>query len=456
MIQHVLKGWLASALCLAVYFASPANAETVNAPSAQVEGAALLALSQGDAPTAYALAQALVASNPDDPDTQIILARAALRLGRPEESRNAAKAVWRLTRSSKERYAAARLAARASIALGQSGATKRWLSRSLALAPTDRARAQLRADYAAVRAAAPTQANFSFTVAPSDNVNGGSTNSFFLIDRVPFVGQLSADAQALAGYEARLNYSLSHRVFESERHRTSLTFALNTRDVWLSSEAQEAAPDLDPKDLAYRRADIGIRNEWIDTANGLLWSATAEVGTIYSGSEFQDDTLSFGLRANAEFFSYGLDLERRFTRDPLDVEDTHVTVSLRHRRPLEFGTLSVGASFKEVMSDSIFAASSHLSIDGYLALREPLGPFRLAGFAGATRTHYPEYVSGGIAVPGGRTDITARLGAEASIPNFLISGFHPVLSLSAQRTDSNVSRFETEQIGLGLALRRSF
>ncbi|MEM1237374.1 MAG: tetratricopeptide repeat protein, partial [Pseudomonadota bacterium] len=281
MIRNVRSLWLATGLLLAsVICASGLLAQTVDIPTAQVEATARAALDIGDAPTAYELAQAIVAEQPDNLAAQLILARAALRLGRPEEARDAAKTVWRQTRAVDLRYAAARLAAAASVELGQAGASKRWLSRSIALAPTPAARAQLRTDYAVVRNAAPTQANFSFTLYPSDNVNGGATNAFFVVDGVPFVGNLSGSAQALSGYEARLNYSLSHRVLLTDRARTSLTFSLNTRDVWLSDEARDKAPDLTNDDLAYRNAAIGVRQEWLDPKFPILWTTSAELGGI--------------------------------------------------------------------------------------------------------------------------------------------------------------------------------
>lgn len=89
------------------------------------------------------------------------------------------------------------------------------------------------------------------------------------------------------------------------------------------------------------------------------------------------------------------------------------------------------------------------------ALGEPVGPARLGVTLGASWTEFPDYAVI-FPVPGGRQDERVFARIEAAFEGWTVAGFAPVVSLDAARSDSNVSRFDTESLGLGVTLRSTF
>jgi hypothetical protein len=117
--------------------------------------------------------------------------------------------------------------------------------------------------------------------------------------------------------------------------------------------------------------------------------------------------------------------------------------------------LSLGASVSRVLSDNVNAASDALGLRASYALGEAVGPARLSFSLGVTWTEFPDYSLFG-PIPGGRDDRRVHARAEAVFEDWSFAGFAPVLSLEAGRTNSNVSRFDTESLGLGVTFRSTF
>ena len=117
--------------------------------------------------------------------------------------------------------------------------------------------------------------------------------------------------------------------------------------------------------------------------------------------------------------------------------------------------LSLALSGASTLSDNGNAASTSWGLRGSYALGRPVGPARLSLTLAAEVTDYPDYAVF-FPVPGGREDERLSATLEAVLDDWDYAGFEPVVTLEASRTDSNVSRFESDGVNIGLALRSSF
>jgi hypothetical protein len=61
-----------------------------------------------------------------------------------------------------------------------------------------------------------------------------------------------------------------------------------------------------------------------------------------------------------------------------------------------------------------------------------------------------------VPVPGGREDRRLSVTLAAELSDWSLAGFEPVVSLEAARTESNVTRFDSDSLGLGFSIRSSF
>jgi hypothetical protein len=117
--------------------------------------------------------------------------------------------------------------------------------------------------------------------------------------------------------------------------------------------------------------------------------------------------------------------------------------------------LTLAVSRNLVRSDNRNQASEGWGLRASYALGEAVGPARLSFTAGASWTDFPDYSLFG-PIPGGRQDRRVFARAEAVFEDWSFAGFAPVLSLDAARTESNVSRFDTDSVGVGISLRSTF
>jgi hypothetical protein len=117
--------------------------------------------------------------------------------------------------------------------------------------------------------------------------------------------------------------------------------------------------------------------------------------------------------------------------------------------------LTLALSRSLTQSDNSNQALEGWGVRSTYTLGEAVGPARLSFTAGASWTEFPDYRVIFL-VPGGRQDERAFLRTEAVLEDWSFAGFVPVVSLDAAKTESNVSRFDTESLGIGLTLRSTF
>ncbi|MEM6896386.1 MAG: hypothetical protein AAF576_03350, partial [Pseudomonadota bacterium] len=439
--------WGALCLILSLGGASVA-AETVTLTNEELLGLAGRALTSGDAPLAAAISRTYLEENPEDARAHLILGRAVLRLEDTDQAFESARKAYRLASDDPLKTQAAVLAAEAALIADRLGVAERWFARAAWHAGPGPERDALRRALARTRQLNPTRVFLSFSVQPSSNVNGGANSASYVAEGVPFVGTLSESAQALSGTVADLSFAVRHRVRETRQNRTTLGFAAFAREVWLSDDAQEKAPDLSDGDLAYRRLDVSLRHEYA-VGPTRSWEFGATFGADREGGVDQNrifalDTVWRERVADDHLLRAGLRVQ---WDDPFDADDDPATTyALRGAWRVRAGpgVFSVTAEVSERDTDDDFERFHGASLSVRYAFRREGWPVTIALSAGQTYTRYPDYTVLGVPVTDGRRDRRNRISADATFDFEAVAGFRPVLSLTAEETHSNVSRFETE------------
>ncbi|MFN3210610.1 MAG: hypothetical protein ACE369_16725 [Roseovarius sp.] len=84
-----------------------------------------------------------------------------------------------------------------------------------------------------------------------------------------------------------------------------------------------------------------------------------------------------------------------------------------------------------------------------------IGPARLSFQLGHSVVDYDTYLI--IApVPGGRSDDSTFGGVTATFSDWSYMGFVPTVSLNAEKTRSNISRFDVDETSVSFGIRSEF
>mgnify|MGYP006155127697 FL=1 len=116
-------------------------------------------------------------------------------------------------------------------------------------APDARARNRAIRDYRYVRARNPWSYNLNIAIAPSDNLNAGTSTHVW--DLGPILLPVPAEMQALSGVSTTVSASVALTIREDANRRDRIGLQATRREVKLSSEARKAAPHLRNSDFSY-------------------------------------------------------------------------------------------------------------------------------------------------------------------------------------------------------------
>lgn len=457
---------LCLALGLAVAPALSVCAQDTAAPGveltlAQARAAMAQAVKRGDLRTARVLGYGLARSGAADGQVYYLLADIELKSGRPDVAFDAARAAYRLSGTPVQRFQAAQLAARAAFNAGQPTMAQLWLRRTYQAAPDEAARKAIARDFQILRAVNPFNFRLAFGASPSSNVNNGSVSEFNIIDGVPVVGLLSPTAQALSGLEYFGDVQLSYRLGALRRDRRVTAEArFYHKGVRLSAEARDAAPTAKNGDFAYTLAEAGLRARFQSETGG-AWGGGLMAGqSWYGGARYfhfarAEAQWSRPIGENTGLSVAGYFERRLYDANPTQEKVAQVGVGLTHILP---GGSTLGARLSYRINDLTGITRDARALTARLTWTpaEPIGPVSVTFGLNAAYEDYPDYQIGFIAVPGGRQDTT--IGADVSVrfDRLDYAGFVPTLNVSARRTSSNVSRFETEELSVGFGIRSAF
>jgi len=118
--------------------------------------------------------------------------------------------------------------------------------------------------------------------------------------------------------------------------------------------------------------------------------------------------------------------------------------------------LGLAVTWREVSGEALNTSNRWFSAEATLDLARPVGPARIALAAEAGRRDWDFYALGPIGVTDGREDRYAALSVEAAFPGLARYGYMPKVTLTAEETWSNISRFETRTLGLTFGFASQF
>jgi hypothetical protein len=449
---------LAAALLALWAGAAPAQIVTDAAGLREIAGGLIAA---GEAEAARDLAQALLARDPGDVAALLLLARAHVEAGTPRDALAPAWRAWRLARG-EARFVAARLLARAHADLGQDTRAQIWLRLARGDAPDAAAVAAVAEDFRAIRARNPLRLTLSFGIAPSSNINGGSSEESFTLPGLPFEFVLDGEARALSGWRFAAAGTLAWRLHSGERSATFLEAALSGRTYVLSEEARAQAPEAEGSDFADIAWSQGIVHRWMSagasgpSAAGASVAASWFDGALYSRAVALtwDRQFRAGPRDRLSLSAF-IDWTERRDRDDGEVfvEDyASLGGRLRWQRQVETGRLSLSLGLRDHLSEIPDTAYSGVTLGIGHDWARPLGELRLGLSAEIDWRSYDASVY----TWGTREDLRGTLRASVGLAEWELWGFSPVATLEASRTDSDVARFDQRRLSLDLGLRSSF
>lgn len=457
-VTRSTKGLAAAALALGLTLA-PVKAD-VSMGIAEARQIAAASLAQGQPQLAAQIATGLLQRDPSDAYAHFVLARAFQQMQQPKLARRQAALAYRHADTGLGRYQASQLAATLAVELAQPGMAQIWLRRSWNHAPDDRAREVLKRDYRVLRALNPWNVQLRLSMAPSDNVNNGAEDPYAVIAGVPWVGVLSGDAMALSGLKMTGDLSLGYRFTQTDHSQTRVTGRLYLSRVALSADARAQAPTAENSDFAYTKAELGLEHRRsLGKEAGLLSAELTLSRQWYGGQPLQNSLRIEGARvvplAPGKQVQLSLAAERSQPERgaPVTEMDLRASVSAKLSGG---GTFSYGASLQ--LADSLYVNARRQRATGFVAwgLPRPIGPAKVSLSLGGTVADYPDYRVGPFVVPGGRQDHMLFGSADFVFENLDYAGFVPSLKVQAQKTRSNVSRFETNEFSVSLGIVSRF
>ncbi|MDN5785882.1 tetratricopeptide repeat protein, partial [Pseudorhodobacter sp.] len=292
--------------------AAPELDQTVSVQEARAMG--LAAIQQGRPDIGLEIATVLVQKDKADSFAHFLNANSLLRLGHFRDAEAAAKQAYHYSETPEQSYQSAHLAAELAFRRGALTTSQWWLRKSAEAAPDAERKDETIAQFQAVRARNPWAVKLAFSMQPSDNVNNGSSGQYNIIDGLPYVGSLSADAQAVKGMVATGAVSLGYRLRQSQSSETTVGADISLRRVNLSA-AEKVRLGGDPG-FGSSRYSMSLRHEWRVDTNPQQFSVEGELGRqIYqSGDDYSFLGLSFGHRipiGSTALLDSALDLELR-------------------------------------------------------------------------------------------------------------------------------------------------
>ncbi|MDU8926340.1 hypothetical protein RXV86_02985 [Alisedimentitalea sp. MJ-SS2] len=472
-IEALLRA-AALAFCFGCAAAPSVQADSVTLTIPQTRAAARDALAKGEFDLAVQLARGLLQANPKDAQAYYIIALAYQQLGDNRLGRKAAGYAFRYSEHPQDRYTTAQLAAKFALQQKRYTLAQYWLRRSIDHVPNEKLHQLAIADFKHLRADNPWQIRLQFSVAPTNNVNSGAGDPENEIDGTDLpAGILSPSAMALSGAISTGKINASYRLARTKNSETQLAFRAFAKQVTLSSAAKRllatgpaTVPPLTGRDFSSSFFSLGIVHTM---RNGVRpdrprGNGQTQLALTYGQSHFAGNLYYHTAKASvARLLSLSdshaiklkFRLEHRDYRTGSSSDTAAIQVEMSHQLA-NADRLSYGISLAATAATAINLRQELAS--GYVAY-EPaknLGPARISFILGASFSHYYDYRVGFFLVPGGRKDTTLHGMVSAHFEDYDFGGFSPTLTLHARETQSNVGRFDTDELTLSIGFKSNF
>ncbi len=423
----------------------------------QAQALAQQALARGQPKTALTLSDGLIGADPENGHAHFLRAHALGQMAQYRTGQRAAARAYRTARTDVQRFEAAKLAAELAFADKRLTSSQLWLRRAVHYAPSDEVRRDYVTAFRNVRHRNPLSFNLRFSVTPSDNVNNGANSPWNLIEGSPLVGALSPSAQAIPGVVAKTDITGAYRIGQAEGQETRLTGRVLSNEVRLNNPV----PGISGSDISSLRAQLGVTHMWAPGKDG-YWRFELNGGrTWYGRSPFYDfagagvsRVQKLGDRLS---LSVGAQFEEQKGQSAAGGSDASVWSAFAGLAwgLAGGGSLRADLLYRDIDSAGVNRTSRQWSAQASYAMGRPVGPAEISFTLGRSTLDYDEYwvIT---PVPGGRVDRSWFGGATASFTGWSYMGFVPELSLTAERSRSNISRFDVDQTAVSLGIRSEF
>ncbi|WP_211300962.1 surface lipoprotein assembly modifier [Aliiruegeria haliotis] len=402
------------------------------------------------------LTDALIARDPGDVEALVLKSRALRDMGRFDEATDIAREAYGKAETDQEIFAAAMVRAQALASNGARTRAQLWLRMAGQHAPNEQARAQAVRDFRYVRSRNKWSTSLSFSVAPSSNVNDGSTH-----DRISFGGLqgvvLSGAARALSGLEFSAGATTGYRFSEGKNHSTEVGLHLYHETYILSDEAKEIAPDAKGSDFAYSSVAVGLRHQFrLDD-----WNTPMELSVLtgrgwYGGEDYSRYTRTSVAKAfllgkgNILRVSAG---GETFNRVWDDASSHTLHTNAIWLREFDNGAgLRLSLGVRDTRSD-LDSLDYLRKIGGFgYTLPKPVGPALatlMLDFEEKTYEEYPFEVDG-------REDLRATAGVRFLFERMDYYGFVPTVTISHAENRSTSDRYDTVETGVKVGFLSAF
>ena len=458
--------------------ADPAAQGVVRMTQHQALAFAQIALRKGQPKTAYELTEGLIKANPKNGHAHFIRASALGQLKDYRTGKRSAAAAYRAANTNVQRYEAAKLAAELSFAGDQPTLSQLWLRRATHYAPDDKTRSNMVRAFRGVRNSNPLRFQLSFSVNPSDNINNGANSPLNIIEGSPLVGTLSTSAQAISGTVIKTEAHLSYRLRQAEGSETHATGRVVSREYRFNNPVW----GLSASDLSSLRAQIGLRHYWLPDKIG-YWRFDLTAGRAWYGGDPYYDFVGLGIQRSRKLndktrLNVGFDVEQQYGKDRVRVRVTLLpttppTLSTTVRPEViadatvysafaeidhdlnNGGQIGARVQYREIDSAGANRASQQWSTIATYELGKEIGPAEVSFSLGYSSLDYDAY-SVIVPVPGGRRDTSWFGGVTATFNDYSYFGFVPVVTLNAEKSRSNISRFDVDQTAVSFGIRSEF
>lgn len=455
------KNWrhsLPIAAMVAVLWAAPVASQETQLNAGQVQQIAIAALRGGDPVTAAQAADALIERDATNAGALLLRTEAALMA---RDYINAVtfgrRAYWNAS-TSNQRFSASRLVAWAHAQQDNDTWSQVWLRLARQDAPNDDAREAVAKDYRFLRRRNPLSVNLRFGLAPSTNVNNGSsseTTDLFDLG-LPFV--LNGNARALSGWEASSSANLSYRAHTNETSATFLNLGFSGKMYFLTESAQRQAEDgVDGSDFSSATLNLGATHRFLLAPGLQPTSATLSFGQSWYGGD-----------ANARFVTASADHSWKVSeadtlllsgfaqrQTSLDGGDPIMTYNLQTvwaRDLADYGDVGFILAARDSQSDTADSDYDSVRYGVNYGFPEPIFGIQLGANFSYEKRDFAQSRFSAL----GRDETITSASLRAVFTNIEFLGFQPVINIEKIVQESSIDLFDRDFVNIGFDISSSF
>lgn len=465
LFSFMRRAMLVGCLALASVSASPyaAAADELRLSLEEARAAAARLLRAGRAAEALALADGVLIGAPGDVQALLLKARAEQELGKHKDARKSAKLAWNEAEIDRDRFFAAMVQAGTLASDGNKGIAQYWLRRAAQVAPETRMRNMAVSDFRKLRRLTPWRLNLALIAAPSDNLNGGSTEGS---QGVLF--KLNAGSPPLSGFRYGASVDFSYRHALTENKRLKFGFALDSYRAELSKDAREEDPSARNND--FRQDNFGLSLAYELRAPDGQWLANAVFDVKHSqrkGESFSNQAglaLTFGRALGQNYTAAArgsLRYERLVNPDRDDLMTRELGLTLSRR--FEFGKISLDGSVGDTLTDLHGIGKQFRAAQFSIAKARPIHgllprlslSYRVSNFDDAPFSNF-DGTALAILRKDKRHDQELAVSVDVLLPKWDFYGFAPEVGVTYRNRDSNYRTFDAETTDLRLGIKSVF